>query len=161
MRRIILRHDEQARRHAVDPVHDAGPQRAAYGGKRPEMVQQPVDERTRRVPRRRMHHKPLRLVDHADVRILIDDVERHVLRYGVDLHRVRYRQQHLVPGRKQAAGARRRAVDLHRAFPDQPLHLIARQAGGFRQKAVEPPFPVRGKAFLTHGRMRRRAPRFP
>lgn len=153
MRRVVLGHHEQAGRHAVDAVHDARAQRPAHLGERAKMVQQPVDERARGVPRRGMHHEPLRLVDHADVRVLIHDVERHGLGPCLDLHRLGRQQAHLVARHERMGRARARAVDRDRALADQPLRLAAREAGRLRHKAVQPRRRVRREPLLlTHDR---------
>ena len=51
---VGLRDEQDAGGVAVQPVHDSGPQLAADPGEIPDVVQQRVDERPRRVPRGRM-----------------------------------------------------------------------------------------------------------
>ena len=55
---------------------DAGEAVAAMGEQR-------VDQRPVGIAGRRMDDEPRRLVDHDDVLVLVDDVERHRLRLGL------------------------------------------------------------------------------
>ena len=56
-------------------MHDAGSQLAANPAQVRHLVEQRVDERSLRVTRGRVDDHSGRLVDDADVRVLIDDVE--------------------------------------------------------------------------------------
>ena len=47
------------------------------------MVQQGVDQRVLLVAGRRMHHQPRRLVQHQQGIVLVQDVQRHLLRLGL------------------------------------------------------------------------------
>ena len=99
-----------------------------------------VDERGRRVARRRMHRHPGRLVDHEQVAVFVDDVERDRLRLrdaiGVGAGT---RRDTLWPGFEPQAGLRRRTVDLDVSVVDQPSHTRAREPGQpARDEHVEP-----------------------
>jgi hypothetical protein len=69
-------HDEQARRIAVEPVHDAGAVLLPTPGPSGETV----DERTARVAGRRMNDDTGRLVDDEQLIVLVGDPELHLFR---------------------------------------------------------------------------------
>ena len=99
-----------------------------------------VDERAARMPRRRMHDEPGRLVDHDEVVVLVDDRERDRLRLRLGRHRRRHDER---DARARARLERRIAhdgvVDGDAPVADQRLQAAARQVGeGARQDAVEP-----------------------
>ena len=72
MRRLGAGDDEQARRVPVEPVHDPRPVGVASSG--PER-QQPVGQRRSLVGTRGMDDEAGGLVDHEQVRVLVDDLE--------------------------------------------------------------------------------------
>jgi hypothetical protein len=76
MRLVAARDDEQARRVPVEPVDDPGPLLVLPARGEPD---QPVHERPRRVPRRRVDDDPGRLVDHEHVVVLVGDSKRDLL----------------------------------------------------------------------------------
>ena len=81
MRAIVLGDHQEAARVLVEPVHDARPPHAADARQAvAAMGDERVDERAARMPRRRMHDEPGRLVDHDEVVVLVDDRERDRLR---------------------------------------------------------------------------------
>ena len=80
MRGVGLGDDQQPGRVLVEPVDDARPPDPADARQaRAAMADQRVDERARRMARRRMDDEPRRLVDDDQMLVLEDDVERHVL----------------------------------------------------------------------------------
>ena len=97
MGQIIFRHRQQSGGILVDAVDDSRPQLPIDAGEGiPHGIEQPVDQGVIRMPRRRVHHQPLGLVDHHHIRILIyniqwnfpgGNVHRLGLRNG-DLHQV-------------------------------------------------------------------------
>ena len=90
MRGVRLGDDQEPARILVDPVHDAGTHIAVDAGKAPAAVmQQGVDQRPVRVPRRRMHNHPARLVDHKKVLVLETHVQRDILRRRFDRTKLR------------------------------------------------------------------------
>ena len=79
VRAIVLGHHHQARRPAIEPMDDAGPQLAADAAQVVDLVQQRVDQRAAGVAGGGMHDHAGRLVHHDEVRVLVDDVEVEVL----------------------------------------------------------------------------------
>lgn len=74
------------RRNAVDAVTRSWAFLAAGTGEGvPAVVQQGVDQRAVRMARRRMHHHAHGLIHHDDVLILVDHVQRDILRDGLRL----------------------------------------------------------------------------
>ena len=102
-----------------------------------------------------MDHHPLGLVDHQQVPILIDDVQRDILRDGRDGGGVGDLHQDGVPRFQLAVFGRRLAVGQNVPFGDQVLQRAAGQAGVLPgQKAVDPLAGVlglNGKLTLFHG----------
>ena len=84
MRAVVLRRHHQPGGVLIEPVHNAGPADAADPGKaRAAMGDQRVDQGPALVARGRVHHKVSRLVDDDDVVVLVDDIERYILRHGL------------------------------------------------------------------------------
>ena len=141
MRAIILGDHQEAARVLVEPVHDARPPHAADARQAvAAMGDERVDERAARMPRRRMHDEPGRLVDHDEVVVLVDDRERNRLRLRLGRHDRRHDER---DARARARLERRIAhngiVDGDAPVADQRLQAAARQVGeGARQDAVEP-----------------------
>ena len=78
VRAVVLGDHHQARRAAIEAMHDARPQLAADAAEVVHLVQQRVDERALRVARGGMDDHAGRFVDDDQIRILIDDVEVEV-----------------------------------------------------------------------------------
>ncbi len=88
MGRVILGDQDDAGGLLVQTVDDAGTKVATHLGERIQVVQQRVDQRAvvahvLRRSRSGMHHHSGRLVDDRQVLVLMQDVERDVLREGV------------------------------------------------------------------------------
>ena len=122
VRLFASRHDQQAGRVAVDAVDDPRPVRHLASGDAPE---EPVHERPRRMPGRRMHHDPGRLVHDEQVLVLVRDPERELL--GLELARVRVRrlEDQLLAAREPVALGPRFAVEKRAALFQQPLRRRA------------------------------------
>ena len=87
---IILADHEQSRRVHIDAVDDARTHHPVDGAQlRTTVIHHRIHERALRMPRRRMHDHPLRLIHDQHVLILVDDIERDVLRLHVEGHRCR------------------------------------------------------------------------
>jgi len=101
MRQIGLGDHEEPRGVLVDPVHDprpdppADPRQPAAG-----VVQERVDQRAVRRPRRRVHDEPGRLVDDDQVGVLVHDGQRDRLGRRRDRRRLGQRQHQLGAGRQ-------------------------------------------------------------
>ena len=81
VREIVLRRGDKSRSLSVDPVDYAGARHSADPGKLAAApVEQSGDERSRIMPRRGVNDHAGRLVYHDYVAVLIDHVERYVLR---------------------------------------------------------------------------------
>ena len=95
---IAERHGQQPARVAVQPVHDARPQRITPNQRRAEVMQQSVDQGSVRMADRRMHHQPRRLVHHHQVVILMHDIQGNILGNGCHgLPQRRLVAHHLTP----------------------------------------------------------------
>ena len=126
--------DQQARRVAVEPVHEAGALGIVAAG---DLARERLHERARAVAARRVDDDARRLVHDEQVLVLVGDAERR----GRDRRggRRRLRRPHrdpLAAGEHVALGARR-AVDGHVAAVDQPLRRGAR-AGVRGEEDVQP-----------------------
>ena len=130
VRAVVLRHHHQARRSAIEAMHDARPQLAADAAEIVHLVEQRVDERALRVPGGGMHHHARRLVHDDEVRVLIDDVEVDGLRAAALGSTGSGMSTAIVsPARTTRFGRHRLAGDGDLAVLDQPLNLRARLAG--------------------------------
>ena len=136
MRLLGARDDEQAGGVAVEPVDDPGPVRRVAAG---EAADQPVDERPRRVARRRVHDDPRRLVDHEQVLVLVGDTQRNVLADDLSARHLRELDLEPLPALQPAALGDALAVQRRRPAFDQALGRTAgadlRHSG---EKPVEP-----------------------
>ena len=56
VRRVVLGHHHQARRAAIEPMHDPGPLFAADAAQIVDVMKERVDQRSARVAGRRMDH---------------------------------------------------------------------------------------------------------
>jgi hypothetical protein len=110
VRRIILRDDHDARRPAIEPMDNARPDSAANAAEIADVVEQRIDERARRVAGAGMHHHPGRFVQHREVCVLIEDVQRQRFRCDVRGRHIRKVDRNLVPFAHHQIGfcARRR-----------------------------------------------------
>ena len=101
------------------------------------MIEQGVDERAVLVPGGRVDDEALRLIDDEHVPVLIDNVERDILRGGLDGPRLRQSDGVDGPGLRARVFPHGRAAAGHAALSEQALHGAAgqlRQAA--RQKDV-------------------------
>ena len=131
--KVVLRHDEQAGRVAVDAVDDAGAALAAHAGQAvAAVIEQGVDERAVLVPGGRVDDEALRLIDDEHVPVLIDDIERDILRGGLDGPRLRQGDGVDGPGLRARVFPHGRAAAGHATLSEQALHGAA---GQLRQAA--------------------------
>jgi hypothetical protein len=140
VRAIALGDDHRAAGVLVEPVDDAGAERAADPAEVPAMKQQRVDQRAAGMSGRGMHDQAGRLVDGDQVGVLVQHGERQVL--GDQLDRLGGRDVDLdrVAGAHPLAGlGDRRAMDPDLRAVDQPLDPGARQRGDDRgDQRVDP-----------------------
>jgi hypothetical protein len=86
-----------------------------------------------------MHHHAGRLVHHQQIFVLIDDVQRDLLRLDLRLEAGRPQQLYRVAGGQPETGLGWPAVDHHARFFDPALHLDARGVTALRgQIAIQP-----------------------
>ncbi len=130
------RDHEQARRIAVEPVHDPGTVGGAAGY---PALEQSVDERARCLTRCRMDDDPRRLVDNQQMRILVDDGERNLLRGQLLGRELRHVGLDRLPSRELIALRSPLAIHLDRARGEEPLRRRTRAHRRLNgQEAVEP-----------------------
>ena len=77
LRRHGFRHHHQSGGVFIQTVHNAG---TRHVGDFRVMMQQRIEHRAVRVTGARVHHQIARLVDHQDVAVFIDDIQRDILR---------------------------------------------------------------------------------
>jgi hypothetical protein len=86
---IGFRHHQQPRGVFVDAVYDAGTCDAPDAGQLPRaVVQQRIDQGSVEIACCRVHHKARWLVDHDQVRVLVNDSKRNILRRSLGVHRL-------------------------------------------------------------------------
>ena len=128
VRMIVFCRDQQAGRVLVNAVDDARAQFAADAGKAvAAVVHQRVHERPAPMASRWMDDKPLRLVDHDHVRILIYDVQRDVFRLERDLLHLWQRKLQRITLGEPVALARGPAVQKDAAALKQLLRRASRK----------------------------------
>ena len=139
-RRPRARHEEDARRVAIEPVHDPGTLRRARCRQRTQAMRERVHDRPAPRAGGRMHDHPRGLVDREHIRVLVEDHEGQ--RLGLDRERLgltrvdldALARTHRV--RRLADGA----VHSHAARVDQLLGLRPRADAACRcDHPVEPP----------------------
>ena len=127
---IILCHHQQAAGVLIDAVDDAGPDLAANAGKAALAVpEQGVDQGAVRVAGSRVDDHPFGLVDHQKVRILIDDVQRDLLRHSLNGLCIGDLQQDDIPCLELQALGRSLTVAEHMALRHKALQGAAGKAG--------------------------------
>ena len=138
-RGIVLRHDHHPARVLVQPVHDPRPSLAPHPGQVGTPVKQGVDQRAGPVSRGGMHHEARFLVEHDDVAILEQRVNRDVFRLKPG--RTRFRPADHDPHALADLVVRTRGGIVHRdvSFTDQRLQARAGHSGNMaREEDVEP-----------------------
>ena len=123
---VVFRRDDETAGIPVDAVDDAWPQLAVDAGEGVAAgVEQGVDQGAVRVTGGGVYHHAHRFVDHDDILILIDHIQRDVL--GQNLHRFRFRQLdgHGIACRKLGVFLRRLPVHRHQSLFQQLLCAAA------------------------------------
>ena len=84
MRQIVFADDHRACCVPVNAMHDTGPHDAVNAGKRlSAVVHNRIDKSSLVVTRGGMNHHALRLVDHQNVLIFIQNIERKIFRDNI------------------------------------------------------------------------------
>ena len=139
MRAVVLGHQQYAGGIPVDPVHDARAQHPADAAEPVQMFQQRVDQRPVRVSRRRMHYHAARLEHHGHVLILIQNVQRDVLRSHLGRLRLGDLDGNLLAALQlQPRLFRPLAVHQHRALFDQARRARTGDLGRLRHEHIQP-----------------------
>jgi hypothetical protein len=133
----------------VQTMNNAGPRDPANAAELPAAVmEQGVDQRVLPVARGRMHHPSRRLVEHQQVVVFVEDVQRQVLGLGERGARLRALED---DGFARARVMRRFddfPLDTDVAFGQEPLNGAAREAGQLAaQKDIQ---PLPGKGFVNN-----------
>ena len=124
VRGVVLCNDQKSARQPIDAVHDARPDLPACAGQRPEAVQKRVDERSGRIPGRRMNDHALRFIDDGKVVVLVNHVKRNVLRLQQSvLVRFGNEDADRIARTNRAVRPARLPVQRNGAFFDQLLEL--------------------------------------
>jgi hypothetical protein len=132
---------QQSRCVLVEPVDNTRAVSARLAGQRGKMVGQGIDQRPRVVAGRRVGHHASRFVDHYEVVVFVNDVERDI--FSGD--RARFRCQgdfdrDCFPAAQGMFGRDDKGIDLDRPLPDQFLDFGTRERERrvFGQIAIEP-----------------------
>lgn len=81
MRMFVFSHDQQSGSVFVQTVDNARPSLGPDASEAPHVVEQGIDQRSRPVSVRRMHHHTRGFVQDNEIIILINDVQGDVLRF--------------------------------------------------------------------------------
>ena len=73
---VVLRHDHHPGRTLVEAMHDPRPEHAAHPGEIAAVVEQGVHERAPGVAGCGVHHEARGFIDHHDVGVLIEHLQR-------------------------------------------------------------------------------------
>ena len=131
MRVVVLRHHNQSAGLFIQTMYNPRPQRASHPRQTSQMMQQGIHQRSaiaRIVGRSRpgVNHHSGRLVDHREIVIFINNVERNILGDGLDRSPLRFAQHaDPLPATQLQRGLRWKIVDEHFAFGDHLLHTGA------------------------------------
>ncbi len=128
MGKIVLCHDQQAGGVLVNAVDDS---RALFPADAREAVsavpEQRVHQRSVRMAGGRVNHHPAGFVDHDEIPVFIDDVQRDLLGKERDLFRFRKRYGDFCPRFTACVLLYRPVSDPDRAFFDQALRCAPAQ----------------------------------
>ncbi len=141
VRGIVASHQQNSASAFVQTMHNARTQIPADLRERREMMHEAVHQCSGTRPRPRVHHQPRRLVDRNHGSVLIQDIERQVLRRGFERHRIGRRDLDALPAAQHQRRFSRRAIHQHPALFDPALQARTAELGHvFLQKMVQP-FP--------------------
>ena len=111
MRRVIFTDDQGAGSVLVDAVYDPRAHHAVDAGKAVAAVEHHrIDEGAAVMPRSGVNDHILRFIDHKDVLVLIQDVQRDVLRRDIGFCVLRKGKRHFIPVLHPVACLRRLSV---------------------------------------------------
>src|SRR5579864_1132760 len=137
--RVVARDDDEPRRPFVETMNDARPRDAAGGGPHAAASEQRVDERAGLVAGSRVHDHAGRFVDHRDVVVPVQDLERDVLGHRRRLVCLRHLDFNDVTWRDAVGGLSRPSVEPDQVALDQARGGSAAQVGSLLgDEAVQP-----------------------
>src|SRR4029453_10490026 len=102
---VIFRDDETTARLLVETMNNAGTLFSADPGEAGAMMKQGVDQSMRLVSRARMHDQPRRFVEHEQVVVFEEDLERNFLGLRVNFTKRRNSQPNDIAGADSLASA--------------------------------------------------------
>jgi hypothetical protein len=138
MRCVVSRHDERAGSSFVESMDDSGAQRSADGGERAEAIEKRGRQRPQNIPATWMHHHSGGLVDHGEIVIFVENIQRD--RFGRYSHRLRRRDFDFddLAGFEAVGRFRGDAIHANTTFGNQCLEPCAAEIGSVGgEKAVE------------------------
>ena len=98
MGKIVFSNDEQSASIFVNAVDDTGTDDPSNSRQAiTTVIEQRVDKGPARISRRRMHHHTLWLINHQEIAVLINDIQRDILWLGRVGLRGRKVNEHFVP----------------------------------------------------------------
>ncbi len=123
---MLLGHDDQSARHAIEAVHDARPQQSGAGRLSIQMELQRVAQRPCLEAAGWMHDLPRRLVDDDDPRVFEHDLERELLGLMQLVGRFGEADGDRVAAVDALVDLGCRPADFHVSGPHDPLHAKGR-----------------------------------
>ena len=105
MRPVIFRDDETTARLLVETMNNAGTLFSADPGEAGAMMKQGVDQSMRLVSGARMHDQPRRFVEHEQVVVFEENLERNLLGLRVNFTKRRNGQPNDIAGAHRLASA--------------------------------------------------------
>ena len=138
VRLVVLRHDHQPACILIKAMHDPRPHHPADPRQAVRAVmQQRVDQRPAPVPRAGMHDHSRRLVNHQQILVLVNDIERNILGRRDAGHGRRHDDTHMIPRLQLArGGAQNIPVNADLPFLDQRLNARPRKLRGQRRQRL-------------------------
>ncbi len=136
---VVLGHHEKAGGAAIEAVDDAGTEDAPHSGQVAHVAEQRVHQRPPGRSRARVDDESGRLVHDDEVRVLVDDGDRDVLRQWLGRDRGGHVDDGHLPGAKAGRGSGTGAVEPHVSLGDQRLESGPGEGGQpSGQPRVEP-----------------------
>ena len=127
MRRIILRANHNAAGVLIQTMHNARTDNTVDARQILAMIQQRIHQRAAVIAGSRMHHHAARLIDNHDVIILIDDIQRNILRLHIQRLRLRQRHGNLLAQLQLIIRLENLSATHSTSLVQQLLHIRARK----------------------------------
>ena len=127
MRRIILRANHNTAGVLIKTMHNARTDNTVDARQILAMIQQRIHQRTAVIAGSRMHHHAARLIDNHDILILIDDIQRNILRLHIQRLRLRQRHGNLLAQLQLVIRLENLSATHSTSLVQQLLHIRARK----------------------------------